>query len=115
MQVFHFRQMPDLTAEKRKQTVAYVKKQVRNPLAGILYTGNISGGTDLSEEHRQSLQKCQLQLNKVLDDRDIERVRRVFSLNLLFHSPFKFYFSHHKTSVPLLQVCKPKNVRVHTP
>ncbi|KAK1371036.1 Phytochrome [Heracleum sosnowskyi] len=72
MQVFHFQQMPDLTAEKSKQKVAYVKKQVRNALAGILYTGNMSEGTDLSEVHRQSLQKCQIQLKKILDDTDIE-------------------------------------------
>lgn len=71
MQVYHLQQMLEQTSAKREETIAYVKWQVKNPLAGILYTGKMFGGIDLNEEHNKCLHKCQLQLDEILNHTDI--------------------------------------------
>lgn len=72
MQVFHLQRMPEQTSAKRKETIAYVKRQVKNPLAGILHTGKMLERIDLNEEQNKSLHKCQLQLDEILNHTDID-------------------------------------------
>ncbi|KAK1369971.1 Phytochrome [Heracleum sosnowskyi] len=72
MQVYHLQRMPEQTSAKGKETIAYIKRQVKNPLAGILYTGKMLEGINLNEEHNINLHNCQLQLDEILNHTDID-------------------------------------------
>lgn len=72
MQVHHFERVAEQTTAIIMKTIAYVKRQVRNPLAEVLYTGKMLEGIYLNKEDKKSLHKCQLQLNEILDHTDID-------------------------------------------
>ncbi|KAL8108802.1 hypothetical protein AgCh_025045 [Apium graveolens] len=72
MQVYQLQQMQEHTSTKRKETIAYVRRQVKNPLSGILYMGKVSEGIGLNKEPNKGHHKCQLLLDEILDHTDID-------------------------------------------
>nr|XP_043620882.1 phytochrome A1 [Erigeron canadensis] len=76
-QAIHFQRMSEQIAAKRLKALAYVKRQIKNPLAGIIFSRKMMEATDLGDEQRELLHTsalCQKQLNKVLDDTDLDSI-----------------------------------------
>ncbi|KAK4796410.1 hypothetical protein SAY86_028736 [Trapa natans] len=76
-QAIHVQQLSEKTALKRQNALAYIKRQVKNPLSGIMFSQKMLEGTNLGAEQKQLLQTsalCQHQLNKVLDDSDLDSI-----------------------------------------
>ncbi|KAK9670053.1 hypothetical protein RND81_13G173600 [Saponaria officinalis] len=73
----HIQRLTEKAALKRAKALAYLKQQIKNPLSGIMLSGKILDGTEMGEDQRQVLQtsaRCQGQLNKILDDSDLDRI-----------------------------------------
>lgn len=76
-QALHVQRLSEQTAINRLKALSYIKRQTRNPLSGIMYFHKMMEDTDTSEEQKQLLYSsalCQRQLNKVLDDTDLEKL-----------------------------------------
>lgn len=95
-QALHIQRLSEQTAVKRLKTLAYIRRQIRNPLSGIIFSRRMLEGTDLGEEQKQILHtsaQCQRQLNKVLDDSDLDSIidgydkLRSLQVNILFPLP----------------------------
>ncbi|CAL5329944.1 unnamed protein product [Camellia sinensis] len=74
-QALHIQRLTEQTALKRLKALAYIRRQIRTSLAGIIFSRKMMEGTDLSEEHKRLLNtsaQCQSQMNKVLDDTDLD-------------------------------------------
>nr|AAO86645.1 PHYA4 photoreceptor [Stellaria longipes] len=73
----HIQRLAEQAATKRAKALAYMKRQIKNPLSGIMFSGKILDGTEMGEDQRQVLQtsiRCQGQLNKILDDSDLDSI-----------------------------------------
>nr|XP_048323918.1 phytochrome A isoform X2 [Ziziphus jujuba var. spinosa] len=67
--------LTEQTAVKRLKALTYIKRQIRNPLSGIIFSRKMLEGTELGAEQKQLLHtsaQCQRQLSKVLDDSDLD-------------------------------------------
>jgi phytochrome A len=76
-QALHVQRLTEQTALKRLKALAYSRRQIRTSLSGIMYTRKLMEGTDLSDPLKQLLHtsaQCQLQLNKILDDTDLDSI-----------------------------------------
>ncbi|KAI3933856.1 hypothetical protein MKX01_028182 [Papaver californicum] len=76
-QALHVQHMSEQTAIKRVKELTYIKRQIRNPLSGIIFSRKMMEGTELDDEQRQLLltsMHCQCQLSKVLDETDPESI-----------------------------------------
>ncbi|KAK8952469.1 Phytochrome A [Platanthera zijinensis] len=76
-QLVHIQKLTQQTTIKRLKALSYIRNEIRNPLSGIMYSHRMLEGTDLDEEQRQLLStgvKCHYQLNKILDDLDLEKI-----------------------------------------
>ncbi|CAM8920964.1 unnamed protein product [Rhodiola kirilowii] len=76
-QSLHIQRLSEQTALKRLKTLSYIKRQIRNPLSGITFSRKMMEDTVLDEEQKQLLDtsaQCQRQLNKVLDDTDLDSI-----------------------------------------
>ncbi|KAA8545333.1 hypothetical protein F0562_020117 [Nyssa sinensis] len=76
-QALHIQRLSEQTALKRLKALAYIRRQIRNPLSGIIFSRKMMEGTDMGEEHKRLLHtsaQCQRQLNKVLDDTDLDSI-----------------------------------------
>ncbi|KAK0591212.1 hypothetical protein LWI29_037100 [Acer saccharum] len=76
-QAFHIQRLTEQTATKRLKTLAYIKRQIRNPLSGIIFSRKMLEATALGVEQSQLLHtsaQCQRQLNKILDDSDLDSI-----------------------------------------
>ncbi|TXG48961.1 hypothetical protein EZV62_024836 [Acer yangbiense] len=76
-QAFHIQRLTEQTATKRLKTLAYIKRQIRNPLSGIIFSRKMLEATELGVEQSQLLHtsaQCQRQLNKILDDSDLDSI-----------------------------------------
>ncbi|RZC56156.1 hypothetical protein C5167_015035 [Papaver somniferum] len=76
-QALHVQRISEQTATKRVKELMYIKRQIRNPLSGIIFSRKMMEGTELDDEQKQLLitsMHCQRQLNKVLDDTDLESI-----------------------------------------
>jgi len=54
-----------------------MKRQIRNPLCGIIFSRKMLEGTALGTEQKQLLRtsaQCQQQLSKILDDSDLDSI-----------------------------------------
>lgn len=74
-QALHVQRLTEQTALKRLKALAYIRRQIRNPLSGIIFSQKMMDGTDLGEEQKQLLHtsaQCQRQLNKVIEDTDLD-------------------------------------------
>ncbi|KAJ4895525.1 Phytochrome A [Raphanus sativus] len=73
----HVQRLAERTALKRLKALAYIKREIRNPLSGIMFTRKMMEVTELGPEQRRFLQTsalCQKQLSKILDDSDLESI-----------------------------------------
>ncbi|KAL5582768.1 hypothetical protein UlMin_015210 [Ulmus minor] len=76
-QALHVQRLMEQTAVKRLKALAYIKRQIRNPLAGLIFSRKMLEGTELGSEQKQLLHtsaQCQRQLSKVLDDSDLDSI-----------------------------------------
>ncbi|XP_050221027.1 phytochrome A [Mercurialis annua] len=76
-QALHIQRLSEQTALKRLKTLAYIKRQIRNPLSGITFSRKMLEGTELDAEQKQLLHtsaQCQRQLSKILDDSDLDSI-----------------------------------------
>ncbi|KAH7510820.1 hypothetical protein JRO89_XSUnG0246800 [Xanthoceras sorbifolium] len=76
-QALHIQRLSEQTAMKRLKALAYIKRQIRNPLSGIIFSRKMMEDTDLGVEQQKLLHtsaQCQRQLNKVLDDSDLDSI-----------------------------------------
>ncbi|XP_057500754.1 phytochrome A1-like [Actinidia eriantha] len=74
-QALHVQRLTEQTALKRLKALAYIRRQIRTSLSGIIFSRKMMEETDLGEEQKQLLRtsdQCQHQLNKVLDDTDLD-------------------------------------------
>lgn len=76
-QALHVQRLTEQTALKRLKALAYSRRQIRTSLSGIMYTQKLMEGTDLGDPLKQLLHtsaQCQHQLNKILDDTDLDSI-----------------------------------------
>ncbi|KAI3980193.1 hypothetical protein MKX01_033334 [Papaver californicum] len=76
-QALHVQRISEQTAIKTVKELTYIKKQIRNPLSGIIFSKKMMEGTELDDEQKQLLHTsmhCQHQLSKVLDDTNLESI-----------------------------------------
>ncbi|KAL5769448.1 hypothetical protein ACOSP7_013602 [Xanthoceras sorbifolium] len=76
-QALHIQRLSEQTAMKRLKALAYIKRQIRNPLSGIIFSRKMMEDTDLGVEQQKLLHtsaQCQRQLNKILDDSDLDSI-----------------------------------------
>lgn len=76
-QALHVQRLMEQTAVKRLKALAYMKRQIRNPLSGIIFSRKMMEGTELGKEQKQLLHtsaQCQRQLSKILDDSDLDSI-----------------------------------------
>lgn len=76
-QALHVQRLSEQTAMKRLRVLSYIRKEIRNPLSGIIFTRKMMEGTNLDEEQNNLLRTslhCQRQLNKILDDTDLDHI-----------------------------------------
>ncbi|KAB1214583.1 Phytochrome type A [Morella rubra] len=73
----HVQRLSEQTALKRLKALTYIKRQIRNPLCGIIFSRKMMEATELGVEQKQLLHtsaQCQRQLSKVLDDSDFDSI-----------------------------------------
>lgn len=76
-QALHVQRLMEQIATKRLKALAYIKRQIRNPLSGIIFSRKMMEGTELGLEQKQLLHtsaQCQCQLSKILDDSDLDNI-----------------------------------------
>lgn len=76
-QALHVQRLSEETASKRWRVLAYIRREIKNPLSGIIFSRKMMEGTDLDDEQKNLLRTslhCQRQLNKILDDTDLDRI-----------------------------------------
>lgn len=76
-QALHIQRLSEQTALKRLKVLTYMKRQIRNPLAGIVFSSKMLEGTDLETEQKRIVNtssQCQRQLSKILDDSDLDGI-----------------------------------------
>ncbi|KAL2513840.1 Phytochrome A [Forsythia ovata] len=73
----HIQRLSEQTALKRLKILAYIRREIRNPLSGIIFSWKMMEETDLDVEQKNLLRtsaQCQHQLNKILDDTDLDSI-----------------------------------------
>ncbi|XP_021728048.1 phytochrome A-like [Chenopodium quinoa] len=73
----HIQRLAEQAALKRLKALSYMKRQIRNPLSGIMFSRKLLEGTGLGDEQRLLLHtsaQCQRQLNKILEDSDLDSI-----------------------------------------
>ncbi|CAI9101417.1 OLC1v1038740C7 [Oldenlandia corymbosa var. corymbosa] len=76
-QALHVQRLSEETASKRLKVLAYIRRQIKNPLSGIIFSRKMLEGTNLGDDQRNILRtsaQCQRQLNKILDDTDLDSI-----------------------------------------
>lgn len=76
-QALHIQRLSEQTAMKRLKALAYIKRQIRNPLSGIIFSRKMMEATELGVEQKQLLHtsvQCQRQISKVIDDSDLDSI-----------------------------------------
>lgn len=75
--VIKVQQLSQETATKGLKALGYLRHAIRNPLSGVMYSKKMLKGTDLDDEQKRLLRisaNCQLQMNRVLDDFDLDNI-----------------------------------------
>ncbi|KAL3651454.1 Phytochrome A1 [Castilleja foliolosa] len=76
-QALHVQRISEQTATKRSKVLAYIRREIRNPLSGIIFSRKMMEGTELDDEQTNLMKTslhCQRQLNKILDDTDLDHI-----------------------------------------
>ena len=91
-QALHVQRLMEQTATKRLKALSYIKRQIRNPLSGIIFSRKMMEGTELGSEQKQLLHtsaQCQRQLSKILDDSDLDSIIEGYDdIHYLFQNKF---------------------------
>nr|GMC83976.1 phytochrome C [Ipomoea batatas] len=77
----HVQKLSEQAAANSLKKLAYVRREVRNPLNGIKCIQNLMKSSDLSKDQMQLLKTstmCQEQLAKIIDDTDIESIEESY-------------------------------------
>nr|XP_004494497.1 phytochrome A-like isoform X1 [Cicer arietinum]XP_012569651.1 phytochrome A-like isoform X1 [Cicer arietinum] len=76
-QALHIQHISEQNASKRLKALTYMKRQIRNPLRGIVFSRKLLEDTELGTDQKQILHtgtRCERQLSKVLDDSDLDSI-----------------------------------------
>ncbi|PIN07513.1 hypothetical protein CDL12_19918 [Handroanthus impetiginosus] len=76
-QALHVQRLSEQTALKRLRVLSYIRREIRNPLSGIIFSRKMMEGTNLDDEQKNLVRTshhCQNQLNKILDDTDLDHI-----------------------------------------
>ncbi|KAK4487356.1 hypothetical protein RD792_002061 [Penstemon davidsonii] len=76
-QALHVQRLSEQTALKRSKVLSYIRREIRNPLSGIIFSRKMMEATNLDDEQKNLLRTsvhCQRQLNKILDDTDLDHI-----------------------------------------
>ena len=76
-QALHAQHLSEQVMAKRIKALAYIRHEIRNPLAGIDFSTEKLARTPLTDDQRQILAtaaSCRLQLDKILEDVDLDRI-----------------------------------------
>ncbi|KAI3694987.1 hypothetical protein L1987_77974 [Smallanthus sonchifolius] len=76
-QAIHFQRISEQIAAKRLKALAYLRRQIENTLSGIIFSRRMMEETKLGDEQRELLHNsalCQQQINKVLEDTDLDGI-----------------------------------------
>ncbi|KZV47379.1 type A phytochrome [Dorcoceras hygrometricum] len=76
-QALHIQRLTEQTSMKRLRLLAYIRREIKNPLSGIIFSRKMMEGTVLDDEQKSLLRTsvhCQKQLNKILDDTDLDHI-----------------------------------------
>ncbi|GAB2283137.1 hypothetical protein Dimus_017667 [Dionaea muscipula] len=76
-QALHLQKLTEQTALKSLRALAYMRRQVKNPLSGILFSQKMVEATEIGQEQKRLLHtsaNCQQQLEKILDDSDLDSI-----------------------------------------
>ncbi|KAK1386311.1 Phytochrome [Heracleum sosnowskyi] len=76
-QALHIQRLTEQTAVKRLKTLAYLRRQAKNPLCGINFIREKLEEVGLGEEQTKLMRTsvhCQRQLKKILDDTDLDSI-----------------------------------------
>ncbi|KAL3833914.1 hypothetical protein ACJIZ3_008650 [Penstemon smallii] len=76
-QALHIQRLSEQTALKRSKLLSYIRREIRNPLSGIIFSRKMMEATNLDDEQKKILRTsvhCQRQLNKILDDTDLDHM-----------------------------------------
>ncbi|KAI4349846.1 hypothetical protein L6164_010395 [Bauhinia variegata] len=76
-QALHIQRLSEQTALKRLKALTYMRRQIRNPLGGMMLSREMLEGTELGTEQKQLVHtsaQCQRQLSKILDDSDLDSI-----------------------------------------
>lgn len=76
-QALHIQRLTEKTALKRLKAISYLRRQIHNPLSGIIFSRKMLEATELGMEQKRLLHTsalCQLQLSKILNDSDIDTI-----------------------------------------
>lgn len=95
-QALHVQRLTEQTALKRLKALAYSRRQIRTSLSGIMYSRKLMEGTDLGEHQKQLLHtsaQCQRQLNKILDDTDLDCIIDGYDSPILYNQSVSYSFA----------------------
>lgn len=73
--------MSEQAALSSLNELAHLRRQIRNPLKGIVFTHKLMEGSELSDDQKQLIRTsvlCQEQLAKILDDMDLESIEQCY-------------------------------------
>ncbi|XP_073149055.1 phytochrome A-like isoform X1 [Henckelia pumila] len=76
-QALHIQRLTEQTSVKRLRLLAYIRREIKSPLSGIIFSRKMMEGTVLDDEQKSLLRTsvhCQRQLNKILDDTDLDHI-----------------------------------------
>lgn len=76
-QALHIQRLSEQTALKRLKVLTYMRRQIRNPLSGIVFSSKMLENTELGTEQKRIVNtssQCQRQLSKILDDSDLDSI-----------------------------------------
>ncbi|KAL6514744.1 Phytochrome A1 [Orobanche gracilis] len=76
-QALHIQRLSEQTASKRLRVLSYIRREIRSPLSGIIFSRKLMEGTDLNDEQKNIVRTslhCQSQLNKILEDTGLDHI-----------------------------------------
>lgn len=76
-QALNIQRLCEQTALKRLRALGYMKRQVQNPLCGIIFSRRLLERTELGIDQKEILHTsihCQKQISKVLDESDLDKI-----------------------------------------
>jgi phytochrome B len=77
LQALTVQRATEKVAIAKLKELAYIRQEIKNPLCGITFTRQLLEDTDLSDDQKQFLDTsavCEQQLQKVLNDMDLESI-----------------------------------------